>query len=153
MDPGVRSHGLKADPPGYRWSKCECFLVSGCWDIPHLRNFNIKLWSNSTTGWNHEWINKRKDKNYIPLGINVGGIIISYHLGLAAGYTLIKQKKSKINKLRGVITVNCNHRCHKFLSTKLSKLGKYFADSYFRRLTVTTKFHENLMTQNFPIIW
>ena len=29
MDPGVRSHGMKADPPGYRWSKYECFLMIG----------------------------------------------------------------------------------------------------------------------------
>ena len=50
MDPRVRSHGMKADPPGYLWSKYECFLMSGWWDIPHLRNFNVKLWSNSTNG-------------------------------------------------------------------------------------------------------
>ena len=51
MDPGVTSHGIKADdPPGYLWSKYECFLTSCCWDIPHLRNFNIKLWMNSTNG-------------------------------------------------------------------------------------------------------
>ena len=35
---------------GYLWSKYECFLMSGWWDIPHLRNFNVKLWSNSTNG-------------------------------------------------------------------------------------------------------
>ena len=50
MDPEVTSHGIKADPPGYVWSKYECFLMLSCWDIPHLRNFNVKLWSNSTNG-------------------------------------------------------------------------------------------------------
>ena len=29
MDPGVMSHGMKADPPGYLRSKYECFLTSG----------------------------------------------------------------------------------------------------------------------------
>ena len=38
MDPEVRSHGMKADPPGYLWSKYECFLMIVPWDIPHLRN-------------------------------------------------------------------------------------------------------------------
>ena len=42
MDPGIRSHGMKADPPGYLWSKYECFVMSGSGDIPHLRNFNAK---------------------------------------------------------------------------------------------------------------
>ena len=36
---GPRNHGMKADPPGYLLSKYECFLMSGSWDIPHLRNF------------------------------------------------------------------------------------------------------------------
>ena len=36
MDPGVRSHGMKADPPGCLWSKYECFLMSGWWDILKL---------------------------------------------------------------------------------------------------------------------
>ena len=43
MDPGVRSHGMKADPPEYLWSKYECFLMSGSCDIPHLRSLHIKL--------------------------------------------------------------------------------------------------------------
>ena len=50
MDPGVRSQGMKVDPPGYLWSKYECFLMSGWWDIPQLRNCNVKLWSNSSNG-------------------------------------------------------------------------------------------------------
>ena len=33
MDPGVRCHGMKANPTGYLWSKYECFLMSGCQDI------------------------------------------------------------------------------------------------------------------------
>ena len=98
MDPGVMSHGIKANPPGYLWCKYECFLMSGCLDIPHLRNFNIKLWSNSTNGMEQtdELTNKHtygrmerqklytprhkcrgyKDENYIPLSINAGGIIM-----------------------------------------------------------------------------
>ena len=34
MDPGFRTHGMKAGPPGYLWSKYECFLMSGCRDYP-----------------------------------------------------------------------------------------------------------------------
>ena len=67
MDPGVRGHGMKADPPGYLWSKYECFLMSGSWDIPHLRNLHDKLVVNST--------NERKGENCFPLGITAGGII------------------------------------------------------------------------------
>ena len=50
MDPGVRSHGMKANPPGYLWSKYECFLTSGWWDILHSSCLNVKLWINSTNG-------------------------------------------------------------------------------------------------------
>ena len=81
MDPGVRSHGMKADPPGYLWSKYECFLMGGWWDILHSSCLNVKLWSNSMNGmevWTNEQMNERayerKDKNYIPLGIKAGGI-------------------------------------------------------------------------------
>ena len=70
----IRSHGMKANHPGYLWSKYECFLISGWWDILHLSCFNIKLWNNSTMGWNYERTyirtDKGKDENYIPLGIN-----------------------------------------------------------------------------------
>ena len=91
MDTGVRSHGMKADPPEYLWSKYECFLMSGWWDILHSSCLNVKLWSNSTSGTEirtNEQTNERtnertnirtderKDENYIPLGINAGGIII-----------------------------------------------------------------------------
>ena len=81
MDPGVRSHGMKANPPGYLWSKYECLLTSGWWDILHLICFNVKLWSNSTNGMKlrkdkrtNIQTDARKDENYIPLGINAGGI-------------------------------------------------------------------------------
>ena len=30
MDPGVRCHGMKANPLGYLWSTYECFLTTGC---------------------------------------------------------------------------------------------------------------------------
>ena len=33
MDPGVRCHGMKANPIGSLWSKYECFLTTGCQDI------------------------------------------------------------------------------------------------------------------------
>ena len=63
--------------------------MSSCWDIHHLRNFNAKLWRkfHVTEGSTNERTNKRtnehtnirtderKDENYIPLGINAGGII------------------------------------------------------------------------------
>ena len=93
MDPGVRSHGMKADPPGSLWSKYECFLMSGWWDILRSSCLHVKLWSNSTNGKEvrtnkqtnertnehtkehiNGWTDKRKDENYISLGINAGGI-------------------------------------------------------------------------------
>ena len=37
MDPGVRCHGMKANPTRYLWSKYECFLMSGCQDIDFLK--------------------------------------------------------------------------------------------------------------------
>ena len=77
MDPGVRSHGMKADPQGSLWSKYECFLMSGWRDIPRLRNFNVKLLKNPLMRWKEVermniWTEERKDKNYISLGINAG---------------------------------------------------------------------------------
>ena len=50
MDPGVRSRGMKADPPGYLWSKYEYFLMSGWRDILHSSCLHVKLCSNSTNG-------------------------------------------------------------------------------------------------------
>ena len=44
MDPVVRSHGIEVDPPGYLWSKYECFLMSGWWDILHSSCLHVKLW-------------------------------------------------------------------------------------------------------------
>ena len=78
MDPAVSSHGMKADPPRYLWSKYECFLMSGWWDIPHSSCFNVKLWSNSTNGTKLRTnirMDERKDENNTPLGINARGII------------------------------------------------------------------------------
>ena len=75
MNPGSKTYGMEADPPRYPWSKYECFLKSGWWGIPYLRNFNVKLCGNSTNV-REEWPNERKDEIYIPLGINAGGIII-----------------------------------------------------------------------------
>ena len=78
MDPGVKSHGMKADPPRYLWSKYECFLMSVWRDIPHVRNFNAKLCSKSNER-KYERTNiqtdEQKDENYIPFGTNAGGII------------------------------------------------------------------------------
>ena len=68
----VRSHGMKTDLPGHLWSKYECFLMSGWWDILHSSCFNLKLWSNSTNGTKLR-TDERKNKNYIPLRINAGG--------------------------------------------------------------------------------
>ena len=77
MDPGVRSHGMKAYPPRYLWSKYECFLLSGWWDILHSSCLHVKLWSNATNGTEVRTnirTDKLKDENYIPLGINARGI-------------------------------------------------------------------------------
>ena len=85
MDPGVRSHGMKADPPGYLWSKYECFLMSGWWDILHSSYFNIKLWRNSTNG-TKLWMNRHTErwKLYNPRhnrhkcqGINIDRLIFT----------------------------------------------------------------------------
>ena len=76
MDSGVRGHGMKADSPGYLRSKYECFRKNGWSDIPHWRDFNVKLCSNATEGRTNERTNERKDENYIPLGINAAGIIM-----------------------------------------------------------------------------
>ena len=43
MNPGAKTYGMEADPPRYPWSKYECFLMSGWWDIPHYRHFKVKL--------------------------------------------------------------------------------------------------------------
>ena len=85
MDPGLRSHGMKADPPGYIRSKYECFLMNAWWDILHSSCLHVKLLNNSTNGTEvrtNEQTNERtnirtdeqKDENYIPLDINAGGI-------------------------------------------------------------------------------
>ena len=55
------------------------------------KTLHVKLWSNSMNGtevWMNEWTNKQmdeqKDKNYIPLGINAGAIIIQTFKPLAS---------------------------------------------------------------------
>ena len=79
MDPGVMSHGMKADPPGYLWSKYECFPISGWWDIFYVSCLNVKLWSNSTNGTEvqtNERTNIRTERQKLyTLSINAGGII------------------------------------------------------------------------------
>ena len=73
---------MKADPPGYLWSKYECFLISGWRDIPHLRNFNVKLLKNPLMRWKevrtNEHMNGRteRQKLYTPR-YKCRGIIIS----------------------------------------------------------------------------
>ena len=45
MNPGANTHGMEADPLRDRWSKNECFLMSGWRDIPIretlTKNFDI----------------------------------------------------------------------------------------------------------------
>ena len=48
MDPGVRCHGMKANPTGYLWSKCECFLMSGCQDIDFYKT--LTKWNRNGNG-------------------------------------------------------------------------------------------------------
>ena len=48
MDPGVRCHGMKANPTGYLWSKYECFLMSGCQDIDFLKT--LTKWNGNGNG-------------------------------------------------------------------------------------------------------
>ena len=97
MDPGVKSHGMKADPPGYLWSKYEYFLMSRWWDILHSSCLNVKLWSNSTNRTevrpNEQTNNQtyeRKDENYIPLYINAGGIKMSQLVSIFFIYFQLK---------------------------------------------------------------
>ena len=48
MDPGVRCHGMKANPTGYLWSKYECFLMSGCQDIDFQKT--LTKWNGNGNG-------------------------------------------------------------------------------------------------------
>ena len=48
MDPGVRCHGMKANPTGYLWSKYECFLISGCQDIDFQKT--LTKWNGNGNG-------------------------------------------------------------------------------------------------------
>ena len=85
MDPGVRNHGMKADPQGYLWSKYECFLMSGSERYSPLRNLQVKLCRkfHVRDGVTNERMDGWQGKNYIPLGINAGGIKIVeiyYHI-------------------------------------------------------------------------
>ena len=52
--------------------------MSGCWDIPNFRNFNVIPWKGRKNEQTNEQMysqtDERKDENYIPLGINAGGI-------------------------------------------------------------------------------
>ena len=50
MDPGVRCHGMKANPTGYLWSKYECFLMSGCQDIDFLKT--LTKWNGNGNAYN-----------------------------------------------------------------------------------------------------
>ena len=74
---------MKADPPGYILSKYECFLISGRRDIPHLRNFNVKLLNNPLLRWKEVRTNEHMDgrterqKLYTPR-YKCRGIIISF---------------------------------------------------------------------------
>ena len=43
MDPGVRTHGMKAGSPGYLWSKYERFLISGCQDMSFQKTYKLRL--------------------------------------------------------------------------------------------------------------
>ena len=70
--------------------------MSGWWDILHLRSFNIKLWTNSmnrtelrTKKRMNIRTDERKDENYIPLGINAGGIIRQSFLWRGSNVTTI----------------------------------------------------------------
>ena len=48
MDPGVRCHGMKANPTGYLCSKYECFLMSGYQDIDSLKT--LTKWNGNGNG-------------------------------------------------------------------------------------------------------
>ena len=81
MDPGVRCHGMKANPTGYLWSKYECFLMSGCQDIDFQKT--LTKWNGNGNGNGNAYnrgdynssfalratelkrINKATDKHYV----------------------------------------------------------------------------------------
>ena len=42
MDPGVMSHGIKADPLGYLCSEYDCFLMRGYWDMSFWKKLAYK---------------------------------------------------------------------------------------------------------------
>ena len=70
MNPGAKTHGMEADPPRYPWSKYESFLMSGWWDIPHSRNFDINVLSkfHECDGQTNEWTNEQMERRklYTP---------------------------------------------------------------------------------------
>ena len=68
-------HGPWGQESWYLWSNYECFMMSGWWDIRHLRKFNLKLWSNSMNGAEsrmneqtnkHTYGRKKRQKLYTP---------------------------------------------------------------------------------------
>ena len=48
MNPMAKTHGMKADPLRYLWSKYECFLLNGWREILFKGNFNKNFEVNST---------------------------------------------------------------------------------------------------------
>ena len=87
MDPGVRRHGMKADPPVHIWSKHECFLMSGWWEILHSSCLHVKPWSNSTNGTEVRTNRKMKithkfqgyNKHINGLEINLESIMVKFN--------------------------------------------------------------------------
>ena len=54
MGPRVRSHGMKADPPGYLWSKYECFLMS--WLVVLRLNVPVNNFQSCRDGAIASWV-------------------------------------------------------------------------------------------------
>ena len=83
MDPGVRCHGMKANPTGYLWSKYECFLMSGCQDID---------FSKTLTKWNgngnaYDWGDYNSSFALRAVELNIAKSKQSQHSGLQPGPT------------------------------------------------------------------
>ena len=73
MNPGAKTHGMKADPLKYPWFKYECFLLSEWLERYTHPKLGGKLYERDRQKRTKE----QKDENYIPFGINAGGIIIT----------------------------------------------------------------------------
>ena len=104
MEPGVRCIGIKAAPPGYLWSKYECFLMSGC------RDTNLSKKEHKTLSQKEHKTLSQKD----PDGCRVITIVL---LVLRTGELKTEKKKNQ----RIISKTTCTSSFHAENICKVSK--------------------------------